>query len=192
MASAEATTEDLAQLLRLKLFVRTADQPPRIAEYSGRGSLAGWLGAVATRLAIDAKRTERDEIPFDQELAAALPMKGDGTEVQLLKRQIRQEFEAAVRAALGELAPRDRAMLHMQHVEKLSFDQIGAFYRVNKSTISRWLATAREQVLMRCQALLRERLNLKPSELESVMRAAQSHLDVSVITCLGNGEREED
>ena len=184
MASAEASVDDLTQQLRAKLFVGAAGQPPRIAEYSGRGPLAAWVAATAARLAIDQHRTVKEQVSFDDQLASALPAQGEGTEQALLKQQVRDELQRAVRAALAELPARERTMLRMQHVEGLGFDQIGAFYRVHKSTICRWLAAARAQVLERSQAMLAQRLKLGDAELESVLRVARSQLDLSVVSCL--------
>ncbi|MBI5543117.1 MAG: sigma-70 family RNA polymerase sigma factor [Deltaproteobacteria bacterium] len=183
-ASNQDGVEDLTQLLRVKLFVREAERPPRISEYSGRGPLVSWLSATATRLAIDLKRTDKASVSLDDGLAESLPLGGDGAEVRLVRGQAQQELQQALRTALAELSARDRTLLRFQHVDQLSFDQIGAFYRVHKSTVCRWLAAAREQVLRRSQALLSERLNLNPSELHSLMRVAHSQLNLSVITCL--------
>src|SRR5262245_57916100 len=40
---------DLAQALRVRLFVGGGDGPPRIAQYRGEGSLAHWLRIAAAR-----------------------------------------------------------------------------------------------------------------------------------------------
>jgi RNA polymerase sigma-70 factor, ECF subfamily len=62
----------------------------------------------------------------------------------------------------------------------LSLDRVGAMYRVNPSTVSRWLSAAREELLARMQRHLRETRNLDPAELESMVRLVRSQVDVSL------------
>jgi RNA polymerase sigma-70 factor (ECF subfamily) len=63
-----ATADDVRQMLREKLFVATAEGPPRIAEYSGKGALAGWFRVTATRLALNLTRGKREDLVDDERL----------------------------------------------------------------------------------------------------------------------------
>ncbi|WP_395812894.1 sigma factor-like helix-turn-helix DNA-binding protein [Archangium minus] len=49
--------------------------------------------------------------------------------------------------ALAALPSRERTVLRLHLVEGLSLERIGTVYRTHKSTVSRWLARAREEVL---------------------------------------------
>jgi RNA polymerase sigma-70 factor (ECF subfamily) len=69
-------------------------------------------------------------------------------------------------------------------VEGLALERIGAMYRTHKSTVSRWVAKAREDVLAEARQRLAERLRLSPDELHSLMRAVRSHLDLSLPSLL--------
>src|SRR5262245_14766026 len=44
---------EIKQLLRAKLFLPDGDRRPRIADYSGRGDLRGYIRVTATRLALN-------------------------------------------------------------------------------------------------------------------------------------------
>jgi RNA polymerase sigma-70 factor (ECF subfamily) len=56
-----AFVEDTLQAVREKLFVRKTDEPGRIIDYGGRGSLRGWLCAVAVRSAIARRRRKAEQ-----------------------------------------------------------------------------------------------------------------------------------
>ena len=51
--------DDVKQRVRERLFVPREGVLPRIASYTGRGPLAGWLRILATRTAIDARRAQQ-------------------------------------------------------------------------------------------------------------------------------------
>ena len=51
--------DEVRQVLRTKLLVGDG-APPKIADYSGRGPLDGWVRAAAVRAAIDLKRREKE------------------------------------------------------------------------------------------------------------------------------------
>lgn len=68
----------------------------------------------------------------------------------------------------------------MYHAEHLNTPQLAAIFGVNKSTITRWLATARGTVLHTTQRLLAERLGVEGSALSSIIRALCDLFDVIV------------
>jgi len=68
-ASVDSSPEfvkELSQRLRAKLLVADGTDPPRIASYSGRGSLGGWIRVAAVRLARDIARSERAHARRDE------------------------------------------------------------------------------------------------------------------------------
>jgi RNA polymerase sigma-70 factor len=84
--------DEVQQMLREKLLV-SAGGPPRIADYSGRGDLAGWLRVAAIRTAVSLQRqleakAERDGKPRVH--APVLPMP---PELQLFRNKYQSEFE---------------------------------------------------------------------------------------------------
>ena len=52
--------------------------------------------------------------------------------------------------------------------------------QVHPTTVSRWLAVAREHVLAETRRRLRERLGISASEIESLMRILPSQLGLSL------------
>lgn len=187
-ASARALADEVLQLVREKLFIARDGQPPRIADFSGRGPLLHWARAVASRTLLDLKRARRDDVPLDEKLSDELPLESTDPELAAVRAKDRPHFDAAFRAALATLSPRQRTLLRLHIVEGLSFEQIGRLHRVHRSTALRWIASAREAVLAELRRRLVESLGLRRSELDSVMRQLRSQLQVSLSPLL----QEED
>ncbi|MBS2029275.1 MAG: sigma-70 family RNA polymerase sigma factor [Deltaproteobacteria bacterium] len=175
--------DDVAQLVRERLFVGT---PPRIADYAGDGPLGAWLRAVAVRTALNAKRPAEREEPIgstpDQPLADPDP------ELALLRARYRESFRAAFAQAIAALSLRERTVLRLATLDGLSLARIGAMYRKDASTISRWLAETRQSLLAATRARLAAELGTPSSELDSLMRAADSELTVSLARLLASAK----
>lgn len=166
--------DEVTQLAREKLLV----PPARLAEYAGQGTLVGWLRAVAVRLALNAKRPGAREQPVsavpDQPLADPDP------ELALLRARYRDEFRTAFAGAVRALTPRERTLLRLTTLDGLTLATVGQMYGKDASTISRWLAAARATLLERTRGTLAQTLRLSTAELDSVMRAADSELNLSI------------
>jgi RNA polymerase sigma-70 factor (ECF subfamily) len=175
----ELPTDELRQLLRIKLFVGTPDSPPKIRDYSGTGSLKSWLRVTAVRLFIDVMRSTRVE-----------RTRQDLDDVELLNltdpqgRSISAELGAAVKAAfagaVATLAPRQRVFLRHAYVDHHTLDQIAAHYSVHRTTVARTLATAREQLIAETRTRLTAACGIEGEELASVIRMLDSRIDLSL------------
>ncbi|HZI10534.1 MAG TPA: sigma-70 family RNA polymerase sigma factor [Myxococcus sp.] len=179
---------EVLQHLRERLLVAGEGRAPRMAEYQGGGPLAAWVRAAAVRTALNLRRARgrRERAEEDAEagtLAAGTGAVGD-VELDYLRRHHREDFHAALAEALAALPSRDRTVLRLHVVEGLALERLGAMYRTHKSTVSRWVAKAREDVLAEARQRLAERLRLSPDELHSLMRAVHSHLDLSLPSLL--------
>ncbi len=137
---------EVRQILWQRLFVGTPAQAPRILSYAGRGPLAAWIAVAAQRIALDLRRDAARLAGGDPEVEAVLPAR-EHPEIDYLRTRYKGEFEAAVRAALAALSDRERLLLRLTAVSGLSFEQVAAIYGVNQSTVSRWIARARNLVL---------------------------------------------
>jgi RNA polymerase sigma-70 factor (ECF subfamily) len=65
-------------------------------------------------------------------------------------------------------------VLRLHALDGLSVASIGAMYRRDASTVSRWLDAIRRQLLAGTRAHLSEALSLSPSELDSLRRVASA------------------
>jgi RNA polymerase sigma-70 factor (ECF subfamily) len=73
-------------------------------------------------------------------------------------------------------------MLRLHFVEAVPLDKIGRLYEVNKSTVSRWLARARETLLKEMRQALAERLDMANPDVDSLIRLAVRHFELSLLT----------
>jgi RNA polymerase sigma-70 factor, ECF subfamily len=169
--------EDAKQLLRARLF---AGDAPKIALYSGRGPLGGWLRVVANRLRLELVGPK--EVPAEDWAIAALAHGGDDPEVAYLKARYRAEYKHVLADAYAALPDRERTVLAQYHVDRLSIDELGALYHVHRVTASRWVLRAQEQLRERVFALLRARLGLSGEALKSVTRLVRSQLSMRLDT----------
>ena len=133
---------------------------PRIGEYAGRGPLQAWVRVAAVRAALDLLRAggARGGGEVEPEDLAADVV---SPEVDYVKERYRPQFKAAFQDALRALDSEQRNVLRLHVVEGLNIDEIGALFKVHRSTVARWIAAARQQVL--AGARNRLRVELGPS-----------------------------
>ncbi|MFT3838340.1 MAG: sigma-70 family RNA polymerase sigma factor [Myxococcaceae bacterium] len=180
-----ALVDEATQLVRERLLF--GGGAPKLAEYSGQGALAAWLRAVAVRMALNAKRVGARE-----DAVAALPdtaIADPNPELALLRARHRAEFKEAFGAAIAKLSARERTLMRLTSLDGLTLAQVGQMYGKDQSTVSRWLAAARQTLLEATREQLAVKLSLTSSELESVMRAADSELNLSISRLLQSSER---
>lgn len=172
--------QDLAQLVRQRLFVATEERRPRIADYAGQGDLRTWFRVAVTRLLTnEVMRPKRDEATEDEQLAQVATDAAD-PELELLRRKYAEEFKASFARALAALESRDRAILQYTVVERLGIDALAEIYDVHRATAARWVQRAREALISGVRADLEAHLKVAPQELESILRVIADDVDVSV------------
>jgi len=173
-----AFADEVAQLVRTRLFVGDAEHPPRIGEYAGRGSLLAWVRVIATRIALNLQRARTVGLaggPDDLELAT-----GGDAALLYAKANYREAFEAAVRVAVAELAPEQRTMLRLYYLDGLGIDKLAALYGMHRSTVARRLGDTRAALGGTIRAELRRTLGMSGAEAESIMSALYSQLTMSL------------
>jgi RNA polymerase sigma-70 factor (ECF subfamily) len=179
--------DEVRQRVRAKLLVGTHERPPRIADYSGRGTLAAWVTVTAVRVGLTFLReTQRANKYKDERWVSALvlPEVGD-PELDHLKERYRTELQQALTRACADLEDRERTVMRLYFMEGLSIDKIGKIYGVHRATIARWIAKSRERLFDRTRAVLIQDMALPPEELSSLDRLVRSQLDVSLGGLLG-------
>jgi RNA polymerase sigma-70 factor (ECF subfamily) len=181
--------DEVRQILWQRIFVGTAAEAPRIQSYAGRGPLAAWVAVAAQRVALDLRRSAARTAGSDPLVDQLLPA-SEHPEIDYLRTRYKAEFETAVREALGGLADRDRLLLKLTIVSGLSHEQLANIYSVNQSTITRWIARARETVLAETERRVCAALRMPPGEFRSLAGLLLSRLDLSISRVLDtpNGE----
>lgn len=182
IAKRELDRDEVCQRLRQKLLVAAEGRPPRIADYSGRGPLAGWLRVAAVREALNLRRGEKEH----DELALDDVDPNDGPEAAMIRARYGRALAEAFRESVRALPPDERTLLRLHYLDGLEIEQIGRVLAVHRSTASRWLSKTREAVLKETRRRVREQLRASASEVESVLRLAGDDLEISLHRALGS------
>lgn len=173
--------DEVQQKLRESLMMGSEGKPPKLAEYSGKGALGGWLRVTAVRTALNHIRAAG---PAQQELGEEMSLAAD-PELAYVKEHAHDLFADAFERVLGGLDEGGRTILRLHYIDGLTMDQLARLYKTPRSTIARRVAEARQEILSATEALLRDERRLSPSALASVIRLGKSRLEVTITRLLG-------
>ena len=177
----EAELAEVGQTLRCRLLVATAVAPPRIAEYRGRGPLAAWLRVTALHAALDLRRRAARTPPAAGDPALAVAV---SPELAYVKERCGRDLGEALAAALATLSARERNLLRLHYLDGLSTSEIGVVLRLHRTTVRRQLDDAHARLRAGVRAVLAEQLGVDATEIESLIRVADSQLVISLAGCL--------
>ena len=181
-----AATDDAMQVLRERLFVAaTPGGAGKISEYSGRGPLSAWVRMAAVRIALNQRRGRPRDASAEQTRLAQFVSPADDLELGYVKARHSRAFAQAFAEAFSSLSERQRNVLRLHAVEGLGAEKIARAFRVHAASVRRWIADSRQLLLEQTRLHLARQLRLTPSELDSLIGALQSQLDVSIRKLLG-------
>ncbi len=172
--------DEVKQRLRVELLVPRDDRPPRIAEYEGTGPLGAWIRVSATRIALKLRRGKANQSNDDEDALLAQRASGDDPELVHFKRVYSAAFKVSFEEALPKLTEKERLLLRQNVLDGLGIDELGALYGVHRSTVARWIDSARESLLAETKKRFMAKAKVDPKNLESVLRLVESQLDVSL------------
>jgi RNA polymerase sigma-70 factor (ECF subfamily) len=163
--------DEVQQLLRERLIMGG-----KIADYSGKGALGGWLRVAAVRTALNHLRKND---PASTEVSEEISAAGD-PELSYVKEHSRDLFADAFKRVLDKLDAAERTVLRLHYIDGLTMDQLAHLYKTPRSTIARRVAAARQEVLASTEDLLRKERRLSESAIASVIRQARSQVQVTL------------
>lgn len=102
----------------------------------------------------------------------------------MLRARLGPKVTEAFQGSLRSLSAEQRNLLRLHYFEGLSFERVGALFRVNRATGARRVAEARRTIIEETRRRLRDELGLRQSELDAVTRLLSSQLDVSMSSIL--------
>ena len=200
----EDAAEDLAQSIWAELYgLRTrADGKPagKLAYYSGRGSLGGWLRAVVGQLAIDQHRksmrlvqTEEDA-DFDRlareshssEDAFSAAQSPSNPEAALVENRAAADIEIALSKAISELGSEDRLLVKLYYFDGLRLREAGIVLGVHEATASRRLTRVHAEIRKRVESILIKEQGWTRSETERSLSDAAARLETDIESLLAN------
>ncbi len=112
----------------------------------------------------------------------------DDPDVELLRARYGAQLEAALAVAFQSLPARQKVILRLSAVEGVSEKDIGAMYHVHQATVSRWKMQAHEAVLEQTRRYLRDRHQIEPGEVDSLIRLLHSQVHVTLSRVLAVNE----
>ena len=169
--------DEVRQRLCEKLLHATDGGAAKLASYTGRGPLGGWLRISAIREAQSAKRRGRREVDPDD---AGLVSPAHSPEIQLLKQRYAVEFKEAFAAVLVTLSADERNVLRLHYLDGLTLEEVGKTYRVSRATAARWIASAKEKIVEQVQARLGNQIGQGGPAAPSLLALVKSQFDMSL------------
>jgi RNA polymerase sigma-70 factor, ECF subfamily len=152
-----SAARELADSLYADLYgttVRDGRRVSKLASYTGRGSLEGWLRTVLAQEFVNRYRRQRRLVSLDEESeqGTQFPASTSGPQTQIDSR-----LAAATDGALGELSSEDRFILASYYLDSRTLAEIARTLRVHESTISRKLDKVAKSLRKRILAGLQQR-----------------------------------
>jgi RNA polymerase sigma-70 factor (ECF subfamily) len=181
MRLAPSMADEARQLVRVKLLVTEPGVQPRLARYAAGGDLDGLVRVVATRTAISLLRKQSaEQRSGDDEDLVQLVSPLTSPELRSLRAEHRELVRGAFQAAIVALASRERNVLRLHLLDHLNIDEIGLLYRVHRGTAARWIQKARDAIHAGARRQLEASGIIQRTELDSLLRAGSSQLDLSL------------
>lgn len=130
---------ELADSLYADLYgtnLRDGQRVSKLASYTGRGSLEGWLRTVLAQEYVNSYRRRRRLVSLDEESEQGVQFAATTPEPM---REVDPKIEAATVEALTELSSEDRFVLASYYLDSRTLAEIARILHVHESTISRKL-----------------------------------------------------
>ncbi len=200
MSGNNEDAEDLASSIWAELYGLRQDaagnKKSKLAYYSGRGSLAGWLRAVVSQLAVDQFRKQSKFVQVEEtrefenlanEAAEStnnnhnhLVSHVDNPEELISDKQSAAEVSAALKAAIEALDAEDRLIMKLYYFDDLKLKDIAATFGYHEATASRKLVRVQSEIRKAVERALREQKGWTENEVKRHLAETASKLGISV------------
>jgi RNA polymerase sigma-70 factor (ECF subfamily) len=196
-SSNEDAAEDLVQSIWAELYglrARKDGMPAsKLAYYSGRGSLAGWLRAVVGQLAVDTFRkqsrlvqaeedTDLDRLARDTQVAEGQAMVAGipNPEESMSNRFAKADMQEALNKSVEELPSEDRLLVKLYYFDNLRLREAGAVLGVHEATASRRLTRIQTDLRKQVTKILIDERGWTQAETERSFAEVAQHLDTDL------------
>ncbi len=189
--------EDLAGSIWAELYGLRQDaegnKKSKLAYYSGRGSLGGWLRAVVSQLAVDQFRKQSKFVQIEESrdfenLAEEssnhsgnerVLQHPDNPEELLTAKQTAADVSAALSTAITELADEDRLILKLYYFEELKLKDIASTFGYHEATASRRLSRIQADLRKSVERSLKKHHGWSDAEVQRYLADTAAGLGVS-------------
>lgn len=190
--------DDLASSIWAELHgLRTdadGNRKSKLSYYSGRGSLAGWLRAIVSQLAVDefrkhSKFVQIEETREFENLAEessnnssndGLVTHSDNPEKILSDKQTSGDVADALAAAIASLETEDRLVLKLYYFDDLKLKEIAAMFGYHEATASRKIVRIQTEIRKAVEKSLRERHGWNDGEVRRYLADTAANLGISL------------
>ncbi len=190
--------EDLASSIWAELYGLRQDaagnRKSKLAYYSGRGSLAGWLRAVVSQLAIDEYRKQsrfvqiEENREFENLAEDASNHSGnelvlhhaDNPEDLLTNEQTTRDVSLALKHAIDSLEAEDRLVMKLYYFDDLKLKEIGVMFGYHEATASRKVVRIQSEIRKSVEKELHRQHGWSESEVKRYLSETASKLGISV------------
>ena len=198
ISSNNEDAEDLASSIWAELYGLRQDadgnKKSKLAYYSGRGSLAGWLRAVVSQLAVDQFRKQSKYVQIEEtrefENLAAESSNHSGNnnlvhheqspEELFSEKQSTADVSTALRTAIDALEAEDKLILKLYYFDDLKLRDIAATFGYHEATASRKLVRIQTEVRKCVEKELKKHHGWSDGEVKKYLSDAASKLGVSL------------
>lgn len=185
--------EDLASSIWAELY-GLKEGKSKLAYFSGRGSLAGWLRAVTNQLAIDGFRKMKRlvQIEEDREFENLAQDSSEKTgnekvvahtenpEEIFSERQTAKDVSKALKKAIDELETEDKLILKLYYFDDLKLKDIGATLGFHEATASRKLARMQTEIRKAVEKILKAEHGWNEDEVKRHLSETASKLGINL------------
>jgi RNA polymerase sigma-70 factor (ECF subfamily) len=180
------SVDDVLQNVRVRLLVvAEGEHGPKLATYSGRGPLDGWLRVTIARAALTMLRSRAPDDPDDDPSDAFADLASeDQPQLAALRARCGPELKRAIEDSAAALDPDDRTMLRLHVMDGLTIDDLAAIYKAHRATMARRLARARNAIFEGARSRTMTALGLDEIEFASLMGVMMSRLDLTLARIL--------
>jgi RNA polymerase sigma-70 factor, ECF subfamily len=155
IAKEPSSARELADSLYADLYgttMRDGQRISKLASYTGRGSLEGWLRTVMAQEFVNRFRRQRRLVSLDEESEDGAQFAANDPEPATA---VDPRVEAATDEALSSLSPEERFILASYYLDERTLAEIARTLAVHESTISRKLdklnKSLRKQILTKLE-----------------------------------------
>ena len=189
IARDDAAARELADGLYGALYGASgpeAERVSKLASFSGRGSLEGWLRTVLAQEFVNRYRRTKRLVSLDEELEGGAQFSAPQTEPA---NAVDPRLETCTDAALAALSSEDRFVLAAYYLDRRPLAQVARMLSVHESTISRKVdklaKTLRKKILA---GLMRQ--GMGRSEAEQALEVDVRDLQLNIRGSLAQESRQ--
>ena len=197
IASNVEDAEDLASSIWAELYGLKQDaggtRKTKLAYYSGRGSLGGWLRAIIAQMAVDRFRKESRMVQIEEtrefeNLAEEssnnsnndhVVSHAENPEEIFSDKQTSADVTAALRSAIASLDAEDRLVLKMYYFDDLKLKDIAAVFGYHEATASRKLVRIQNDVRKAVEKALMTHHGWSDGEVKKYLSETAAGLGIS-------------